>query len=165
MLAARKRPDFAEAEKLARQILKENFIIEPPVFATKLAEACGLSVFEAEFKPDYAHIAGFIDFAKNKILVNTLDSPARKNFTIAHELGHYLLGHNAENGYTVLLRNTDEMIKTPQEQEANCFAANLLVPEPFLREYLEKYPFATDPQLANIFGVSADVIRYRRLYL
>ena len=164
-MATRKRPDFAEAESLAWQILKENFVIEPPVSATKLAEACGLSVSEAEFKPEYVHIAGFIDFAKNKILVNTIDSPARKNFTIAHELGHYLLGHNAENGYTVLLRNTDEMIKTPQEREANCFAANLLVPEPFLREYLEKYSFATDPQLANIFGVSAEVIRYRRLYL
>jgi len=165
MFAARKKPDFAEAEELARQILKENFIIEPLVFTTKPAEACGLSVFEAEFKPNYAHIAGFIDFAKNKILVNTLDSPARKNFTIAHELGHYWLGHEAENGYAVLLRNTDEMIKTPQEQEANCFAANLLVPEPFLREYLEKYPFASDSQFANIFGVSADVIRYRKLYM
>jgi len=160
-----RKPDFAAVEKLAKQVLKENFIVKPPVLAARLAEAQGLEVFEADFEEEYTHIAGFIDFDTNMILVNAEDVPARKNFTVAHELGHYLLGHNAANGYAVLLRNTDEMVKTPLEQEANCFAANLLVPEPFLREYLDTYPFITDPQLARIFGVSAEVIRYRRLYL
>jgi len=165
MATTRRKPDFVAAEKLARQILKENFVVKPPVLAPELAEACGLKVYESEFKQEYAHIAGFIDFAKNTILINADDSPARKNFTAAHELGHYMLGHNAENGYTVLLRNTDAMIKTPAEQEANCFAANLLVPGPFLQEFVDAYPFATNQQLSRIFGVSTEVIRYRRLYL
>ena len=51
------------------------------------------------------------------------------------------------------------------EQEANCFAGNLLVPEIFLKEVIQKYPFATNSQLGNIFGVSDTVIRIRRKIL
>jgi len=160
-----RKPDFPAVKRLARRVLEENFIVKPPVIAFELATAYGLEVLESEFKSEYVHIAGLIDFDKSIILVNSDDCPARRNFTAAHELGHYLLGHNIENGYTVLLRNPDAMVKTPIEQEANCFAANLLVPEPFLREYLDNYPHVTDPQLAKVFGVSADVIRYRKLYL
>jgi Zn-dependent peptidase ImmA (M78 family) len=119
----------------------------------------------AVFKPDYNHIAGFIDFDAHKIYVNVDDSLQRQNFTIAHELGQYLLGHRRESGYTVLLRNPNEMVKTPIEQEANCFAANLLVPEAFLRQYLDDFLGITNQQLSKAFGVSADVIRYRRLYI
>lgn len=157
--------DFAAAKRLALRVLKENFVVKPPVIAAELAEASGIRVYESVFKPEYSHIAGFIDFDKNIILVNAEDSHARKNFTAAHELGHYLLGHGDDDEYTVLLRNPDDMVKTPIEQEANYFAANLLVPESFLREYLDNYPRVTDQQLAKVFGVSAEVIRYRRLYL
>ena len=157
--------DFVAVRQLARRVLEENFVVKPPVIAARLAKTYSLEVIEGIFKPDYAHIAGFIDFDKKTIVVNAEDSHARKNFTTAHELGHYLLGHNFENGYTVLLRNTDEMLKTPIEQEANCFAANLLVPEPFLREYLDDYPHLTDQDLGKVFGVSGDVIRFRKLYL
>ena len=160
-----RKPDFAMVKRLAWRVLEENFVTKPPINAAELAEACGLAVFESRFKPAYSHVAGFIDFDNTKILINADDSVPRKNFTVAHELGHYLLGHNEENGYTVLLRNPDAMAKTPIEQEANCFAANLLVPERFLREWLDNYPSATDQQLSGIFGVSAEVIRYRRLYL
>jgi len=159
------KPDFAAVKRLARQVLEENFIIKPPVIGARLAMAYGLEVLESEFKPEYAHIAGFIDFDKNTILINADDSLNRKNFTAAHELGHYLLKHNVENGYTVLLRNPDAMVKTPVEQEANSFAANVLVPESFLREYLDNYPHVANWQLAGVFGVSEEVIRYRRLYL
>jgi len=160
-----RKADFHAVKRLARQVLEENGIFKPPVIAAELAESYGLEVFESEFNEEYAHIAGFIDFGENFILVNADDSLHRKNFTVAHELGHYLLGHNAENGYTVLLRDPDAMVKTPLEQEANCFAANVLVPEPFLLEYLDNYPYITNQQLSKAFGVSADVVRIRRLYL
>ena len=160
-----RKPDFVAVKRLAWQVLEENFVTKPPVIAARLVRAYELEAFEAEFKPEYDHIAGFIDFDNKKILVNAGDSTARKNFTAAHELGHYLLKHNVENGYTVLLRDMGAMIKTPVEQEANCFAANVLVPEQFLREYLDNYSHITERQLASIFGVSEDVIRYRKLYL
>jgi Zn-dependent peptidase ImmA (M78 family) len=158
-------PDYAEAKRWARKVLEANLIVKPPVNAAKVARAYELDVVDCAFKPEHSHVAGAIDFDTKTILVNEDDSPHRKNFTIAHELGHFLLGHNEENGYTVFLRNPDAMVKTPVEQEANCFAANLLVPEPFLMEYLDTYSFITDQQLSKIFGVSSEVIRFRRLYL
>jgi len=57
------------------------------------------------------------------------------------------------------------MVKTPIEQEANCFATNLLVPASFLQQYLDDFPDITNQQLSKAFGVSAEVIHYRRLYI
>ncbi len=50
------------------------------------------------------------------------------------------------------------------EQEANCFAANVLVPAFLLRECIDEYPFADDWQLAKLLGVPAGVVKYRRIY-
>jgi Zn-dependent peptidase ImmA (M78 family) len=156
--------DFKMVKRKVLEVLEANMIVRPPVIAAELAIAAGLEVRCTLFKPDYAEIAGFIDTDKMAIVVNAVESPVRQNFTIAHELGHYLLKHHESSEYTVLLRDTRAMIKTPMEQEANCFAANLLVPSMFLREYIANYPLVTDQQLAGLFGVSTEVIRFRRLY-
>lgn len=158
-------PNFALAKSKAREVLEGNFIVKPPVVAHQLAESYGLSVKYCVFNPQYADVAGFIDVEKNVIAVNGDEPRQRQNFTIAHELGHFLLGHLETSEYTCLYRNPEKQVKTPIEQEANCFAANLLVPAPMLQEYVDDYPFATDLQLSKIFGVSPDVIRVRKLYL
>ena len=49
--------------------------------------------------------------------------------------------------------------ETWMEQEANWFAANLLVPT----EMLKKYEHLSQKEAANIFRVSTSVIGYRRL--
>ena len=160
------KPDFAAIQKLTNKVLKSNFIFYPPVIAAELADAYGLEVWEITFKPEYVRVAGFIDFPNKRILVNEEDSLIRKNYTIAHELGHYLLRHHEqEGGYTVLLRNPDEMVQTLFEQEADCFATNVLVPKTFLQKYLKDHPKVTNSQLAVIFGVSAEIIRRQRLHL
>ena len=156
--------NFELAKEKALDILKANMIVKPPVIAAELAESEGLQVLCMLFNPGYTEIAGFIDADKKAIVVNAVESSARQNFTIAHELGHYLLKHHESNEYTVMWRDPRAMKKTPMEQEANCFAANLLVPSMFLREYLDNYPLITDWQLSLLFGVSVDVIRFRRLY-
>ena len=53
--------------------------------------------------------------------------------------------------------------KDPVEQEANCFAANLLVPDDMLKRTMEKYDLTKNDfsVLANLFGVSAEVMKYR----
>jgi Zn-dependent peptidase ImmA (M78 family) len=159
-------PNFGKAKNKAREVLEENFIIDPPIIAQKLAEYHELIVRYSFFKPEYNDISGFIEAEKKRIVVNAEDSPARQNFTVAHELGHYLLEHDLLGSeYTCLFRNPAKQKNTPIEQEANCFAANLLVPTPLLRKYLDDYPFATDEQLSKIFGVSSEVLRFRKQYL
>ena len=58
--------------------------------------------------------------------------PNRQRFSIAHELGHYILDHNP-----VYSDAEPEEISTPtsiNEREANAFAAELLMPEEWVRE-------------------------------
>lgn len=51
-------------------------------------------------------------------------NPARLRFTLAHELGHRVLGHRAR--------------EAADEREADCFASHLLCPEPVLSQLLER---------------------------
>lgn len=153
--------NYEAAIEKAKEVLSHNFIFNPPVVAEEVAKNYGLRVGYYIFLPERRNVSGFI--SNREIVINDEESPQRKNFTIAHELGHYLLGHVGKEGYDVLYRQPiAEPTNKPMEQEANCFAANLLVPEYMLKKYLAEYPFATNYQLANIFGVSPDVIGFRR---
>lgn len=162
--------NYAKAKELATSLLSKVLLKEPPVIAQELAEFCGLRVIYLNFatiKPEYAGISGFINPNTNTLYINSVESSVRKNFTIAHELGHYLLGHTTSPEYGNLLyrRPLEEQDDPIIEQEANCFAANLLVPETFLKNILKKYPFATNRELSDIFGVSETMIRFRRNFL
>jgi len=89
------------------------------------------------------------------IKVNSNDSLTRQRFTIAHELGHLMLGHLADGkkfrdpskNYT--LGNYD-----PKERDANYFAAALLMPDDAVRAYAAGMDSPTATTLANAFGVS-----------
>lgn len=67
------------------------------------------------------------------IMINkTIDNLGRKNFTIAHELGHYFLQHQLHQNSVFC--NTNDIIEeghqqNPIEREANYFASCLLMPE------------------------------------
>ena len=154
--------DFNKAIEKAKQVLSDNFISRPPIVAEAVARNYGLNVRFLFFKPQFFNISGFID-NKGCLIVNAAESPGRQNFTVAHELGHYLLGHLKNPDYGVLYRRpVGEQSDKPIEQEANCFAANLLVPEHMLRKTIAEFPFADAQQLGKLFGVSADVISFRR---
>ena len=170
MECTKQQADFNKAKDLASDLLKKYCIDQPPVVAKELAEMFRLNVVPVNFQqinPEYSGISGFIDSQTNRLFVNSNESAVRRNFTIAHELGHYLFGHTSSSEYANLLfrRPLEEQEDPIIEQEANCFAANLLVPEQFLKDIIKKYPFANNQQLGNIFGVSDTVIRIRRKIL
>lgn len=164
------RADYNKAKQMAHNLLNKYCLDEPPVISRELAESQGLlvvSVNFADISPQYASISGFVDINSHRLFVNAAENAVRRNFTIAHELGHYLMGHTTSKEYENLLfrRPIEEQEDPAMEQEANCFAANLLVPEDFLKRVIKKYPFANNSQLGNIFGVSEMVIRVRRKHL
>ena len=78
---------------------------------------------------------------KYYILYNEKAIARRRNWTVAHELGHILLGHDGESAR--------------DEREADAFAAALLMPLPVLHylESLRDEPLDTDAICAN-FNVS-----------
>ena len=59
------------------------------------------------------------------IFVSTHDQIERQRFTVAHELGHIMLGHVGK--YHLVNREPSTM-DNPIEQEANIFASRLLAP-------------------------------------
>lgn len=71
---------------------------------------------------------------KPLILVNSAENPDRQRFTVAHELGHYLMPWHLGTGFycDTTDRHADLRPKSADEPEANRFAAELLVPSAWL---------------------------------
>ncbi len=73
-----------------------------------------------------------------RISINMYDSIYRQKFTLAHEIGHVLLGHPNDEG---LLRplfsgHTNNLI----EVEANYFASYLIMPQYLMLAILKSFP-------------------------
>lgn len=98
---------------------------------------------------------------------NLTESNERQRFTIAHELGHYASGHLTAG--QVLFRDTTETftgrVFDPQEVEANRFAAELLMPEKYVQNAIQRDGIKTVQDLAKEFGVSASAMRWRLVNL
>lgn len=100
------------------------------------------------------------------ILINSDKSRVRRRFTIAHELGHLVVGH-LQPGEMVLDETLTE--KDPKEREANAFAAGLLMPAEGVRGSVERLmnrlgeddPVGWIVWLADSFGVSEEAAAYR----
>lgn len=153
-----------QAQKKAEEVLEQNFQTTPPVdLRTVVSNYGGLTIKEADLGEMGKDVAGFIDMDTRTIYVNASDPPNRKTFTIAHELGHWLLHqHELESDpdkYAIYYRTPLGGYVDDVERAANTFAANLLVPRKMLEKYLR---LGLDKiTLAKIFGVSEEVIGYR----
>jgi len=111
-----------------------------------------------------------------RITLNSRHPPNRKNFTIAHELGHLFL----HMGYITDKEKWDavnEYIDSPycrigyseEEYEANQFAGALLMPEgeykEFVRENKDPDGFIDISKISGHFDVSDDAARTRGRWL
>lgn len=94
------------------------------------------------------------------ILVNKNCTPTRRRFTIAHELGHFLLPTHKPVQTGQFLCKRDDMSSWDQkdqdkynrmEAEANQFASLILMPPPRLRLVLKR--FGT-PSISNILTIA-----------
>ncbi|MCU0349360.1 MAG: ImmA/IrrE family metallo-endopeptidase [Flavobacterium sp.] len=113
---------------------------------------------------------------KTLIKVNSdIKFEERKRFTIAHEIGHYLLHnkleldvHNETSNSLNWFNSAEQQAKKGiQEWEANDFAAELLMPEALVRKETFKKKFSPDlvKQLSIRFKTSITSIIYRLLSL
>jgi Zn-dependent peptidase ImmA (M78 family) len=132
-----------------------------PVPVESIAEdLLGLRVGER----DDLDCSGLLVPAQRRIWVNAreaAESPGRRRFTIAHELGHWVCqvveGHRAP----VYCRPADltETADRALEREANVFAAELAMPEPLVRREFEGHP-AVEAMAAR-FDVSEAAMHWR----
>jgi Zn-dependent peptidase ImmA (M78 family) len=127
-------------EEEARKLLQSNGISRPPVPVENLARALEIDV---RYSPGKEDVSGALirDGESVVIAVNSAQHENRQRFTIAHEIGHFLLHKGTQvhfdEDFRVNYRNAVSSEATNiGEIEANRFAAALLMPEDFLRRDL-----------------------------
>jgi IrrE N-terminal-like domain len=126
---------------------------ELPVPVDSIAvDLLGLYVEEAEIE-----CSGMLLPAERRVIVRSDEPEARRRFTLAHELGHWVCQHLQGKTAPVYCRASDIAPEADRllEREANVFAAELLMPE----EAVRTLHGAND--LATRFGVSAEAMSWR----
>ena len=161
---------------LVDEILRNHDIAHPQVPVLRIAESLGVQIQSEDVDEG---LSGFLvrntASGKTVIGVNHRHPEARRRFTIAHELGHYLL-HEGElahfdgerPGLRVHLRS-DSGSSNDMEREANLFAAELLMPARFLErdqrivklDLLEPESQRVLSEVAEEYGVSVQALTYR----
>jgi hypothetical protein len=89
------------------------------------------------------------------IFYNQDEIEYRIRFGIMHEFGHYVLGHKFN------LKETNPLYHK-QELEANCFAAQMLMPEQILRECKNRGQLISVDYIMQSFVVSKDAAIKRK---
>ncbi|MDQ1284218.1 MAG: hypothetical protein QG620_566 [Patescibacteria group bacterium] len=134
-----------KAGPIARRMLSELKEITLPIPIEDIAQKNGIQIKYEEFESE--DISGALK-GKSKegnpvIIVNKKHSSERQRFTIAHELGHYILhSKNAlfiDRGAFIFHRDdSSSQGVNKQEIEANQFAAEILMPVNSLKkDYFE----------------------------
>lgn len=154
-------PDYRRAETLAYQfILAEKPRL--PVRPLALLKTCSLlltyhemrerlGMEEEAFERAFGMAEAFTLREGERVIVcyRNDGNPARLNFTLAHELGHILLGHTSS--------------EPAREREADHFASCLLCPEPVRRRLLRRPELsAEDAAKCCFLSISAVQFALRR---
>jgi len=178
---------------IAYNLLKKHGCTSPPTDVFDLVQyKLGIKVKMEQFGDGISGVLA-IKNGVPTIGINSTHGKYRQRFTLAHELGHYILKHE-RNGLFVdhykkhfsgklLFRNEESSTgEINQEREANAFAAALLMPEHMVKNEIEvlsnsanafDLSFAEEEsdepnfvsQLAKKFEVSQQAMSFRFLNL
>ena len=145
-----------------------QFMNELPVQVGAMARALGLKVLAStldlgisgEIRPTEEANAGFV------IRINRHEIKHRQRFTLAHEVAHYLL--HADRIEYGIVDNVMYRSKLPSrlETEANKLAADIIMPRPIIREWLQNnfslgYSSNDLPEIAKSWRVSEEAASIR----
>jgi Zn-dependent peptidase ImmA (M78 family) len=131
---------------------------ELPVPVHQIAEdLLGLHVAAADLK----ELSGALYPGEREIRVNVSEPETRRRFTLAHELGHWVCHCLGGRDEPVFCRHQDmdSWVDRALEREANVFAAELVMPEPEVREVFARHGDVRE--VAAIFGVSPLAMHWR----
>lgn len=157
-----------KAKRAAQNILREtNYTI--PVDIRRIIKHYGIEIIE---QPMEDNVSGMMVVKDKRAMigVNQAHHPNRQRFSLAHELGHYVLHRETQSVFvdssTIFFRDERAADGTDRfEIEANTFAAELLMPEPDLRTAVRKPLDAFDERavskLAVYFEVSVQALTIR----
>jgi len=148
--------------RAAAAMLARHWDGKLPVDPRRIAEALGIRVVArgGAADPDYAYSGYFDNSSKPPVIeYNQSEAVVRQRFTIAHELGHYALGHASSPRDTPA--NFSTKVADDAERRANRFAAELLIPAKELRILLRSGKLRNVAEFADAFWTSQLAITYR----
>lgn len=159
------------ARRRALEIREEFQMLEDKIEVEELAKKMGVKVVREKLEdPEISAILIFKSSKKAQVILNLANSSSesRHRFSIAHELGHYLLhkaeGAIVEKNVPFAFRNRKSTTgQDLNEIEANQFAAELLMPEENVRRVVDGQK-PTERNLeawARTFGVSFTAMAIR----
>jgi len=168
---------------VAERLITSHGLTFAPVRVEQFALALGINIRST--RPGDVSLSGFLvrDDGSGKAIIgiNEDHHKNRKRFTIAHEIGHFLLHAGREiyidecskSGLRISLRDGDSSKGTETEEiEANVFAAELLMPVEFLRKDIASSKIKDEENLKKALGrlakkyeVSNEALTYRLVNL
>lgn len=166
--------DLQTAEREAQHLLDRFGLGRPPVPVEEIAKRLGVDI---KYQSLEANVSGVLVRRGDKVVigVNANHHGNRQRFTIAHELGHYLLHPDTPtvfvDGAFVHFRGED--ITGPsdsRELEANAFAGTLLLPESALRvdlrgQLIDAFDETAVRAMAHRYRVSQQALTIRLMKL
>ncbi len=160
-------------ENKANQLLVKAGIITPPVQVEKVAAYLNIKIERVDLGEDCSGV--LVRNADSAIIgVNEKHHLNRQRFSIAHEIGHFILHEGdtyIDKGYRVLFRDLESGSGSKgEEMDANAFAAALLMPAEWVKDAFFQQPFDLTEDyvlqmLANKFKVSIQAMSYRLMRL
>ena len=123
-----------------------------PVRLGQLCRSLGIEIHHIES----THIDGTLLIHRDRkmILVSSSLPQERRRFTVAHELGHYLLRHQR----AAFSLDSPDSWCCKEERQANAFAAEILMPKITVQSLHHKHKTR---DLAKIFNVSTLAMQIR----
>ncbi len=125
-------------EIYAKDLLQRIGLTEPPIHPSSVAEKLNIPIKEIDAGNNYE---GCLIRCEDLfgIMINTaIKHESRKNFTIAHEIGHAEIPHHKGREYQCVSDSIGIGSGKSLEREANEFAAELLMPASFIFEQAQK---------------------------
>lgn len=149
------------ATEIARRILDLYWDYKIPVDIDMIAERMGATVKYLSQLEGGHDISGRFDIINGQAVcsIRDTDTLQRQRFTLAHELGHFALGHGGgfrDNSASFNLNNYDS-----REVAANAFAAELLMPKRAIDYVITEKNVVDFMELASLFNVSIPAMKYR----
>lgn len=140
---------IGSARTIARNLLENSGVVEPPISLWKvlkyIQEKIDVSIYPYDFGKKISGVLTQVDESMFAIGYNSSQSWHKRRFTIAHEIGHLLMGH------------TNSMADNKCcEKEADEFAAELLIPLKILKDDFKK--IGELKPLAEKYNVSEEAL-------
>lgn len=170
-----------EIKQLADRLLRSAGIAAPPVNVASIARSLGMEVIREKVESD---LSGALYRLPDRTVIgiNGEHSNVRQRFTIAHEIGHFVLHEQLifiDRSFFAASIDPEEpsfrrdsrssQATDPKEIEANRFAAALLMPKMFLISDISGYalPLTSDSvgALAKRYQVSQQAMTFRLINL